>query len=450
MSIYKGYDIRGIVPSEINADLAYTLGCAFACYIRNLKTDGQKLRILVSRDNRSTSNELSEQLIAGLMSQGVQCIDIGLAATPIFYFASDHLGCDGGIMVTASHNPAQYNGFKIVREESIPIGLDSGLLDIQTLVERADFPPQTVGSVEKKEIIDQYIVNQKNILEMTDTKNLTIAIDTGNGVSVSMIKPFMETLNTHMIPLYFEMDGTFPNHEPNPLKYENIKDLCELVRSKKADCGIALDADGDRVIFVDEHGEPVSSDFISALVIVELLKNVPGATILYDVRSSHVVRETIQEHGGTPHVTRVGHAYIKERMRSLDALFTGEVSGHFYFKDTHYYEAPLLTIGMILKAMMKKNIPLSQLIAPYKKYCSTGEVNFTVSDKDAVVRRIKDHFAPDAKVTSEIDGITMEFDEWWFNVRLSNTEDVLRLNMEATSQEMCDDKRAEIENIIKQ
>ncbi len=454
MSIYKGYDIRGTVPDEITPDFAFSLGCAFAQYIRQGNMPVRTKKILVARDNRATSEDLSQHLIDGLISQGIECIDIGLAATPVFYFAADHFECDGGVMITASHNPPQYNGFKLVREHAIPIGIDSGLMDLKTLVEANQSSPTTPGTYTKKEIMDEYIAFHKKELGPIDTSSLKVVVDTGNGVSVLMVQPYLKELNTNVIPLYFDMDGTFPNHEPNPLKYENIKVLCETVVSQKADCGIALDADGDRVIFVDETGTPVSSDSIASLIASQLLSKNPGATILYDIRSTHAVKDTIEAAGGISQITRVGHAYIKLTMREFDALFAGELSGHFYFKATHYYEAPLLVIGMVLDHLTRTGKTLSATIAPYHTYNHTGEINFEVKDKATAIQRLKDHFISQSPQTSEIDGITMEFTgpdgDWWFNVRPSNTEDLLRLNLEAATPDIMNKKRDEVESIIKQ
>ncbi len=452
MSIYKGYDIRGTVPEEITPEFAHSLGCAFSQYIQNQTRDS--LTVLIARDNRATSHELSEKLIAGLISQGINCIDIGLAPTPVFYFAADHFQCDGGIMVTASHNPPQYNGFKLVREHAIPIGIDSGLADLKVLIERNESSPTTPGTYAKKDIMNEYIAFHEKELGTINTASLKVVVDTGNGVSVLMVEPYLNALNTNVIPLYFEMDGTFPNHEPNPLKHENIKTLCETVIANNADCGIALDADGDRVIFVDEKGKPVSSDLISSLVAARLLEQHPNATMLYDIRSSHVVKDAIESAGGTAHMTRVGHAYIKLTMREYDALFAGELSGHFYFKATHYYEAPLLVIGMVLDELAQTKQPLSTILTPNTNYSHTGEINFEVQDKTAAIARLKKHFISQSPHIIDIDGMTMEFSgeqgDWWFNIRPSNTEDLLRLNLEASTQEIMREKQQEIETIIKQ
>ncbi|MBI4599588.1 phosphomannomutase/phosphoglucomutase [Candidatus Uhrbacteria bacterium] len=441
-SIFKAYDVRGLVPDEINEDVATRFGQAFAVFLRR-ETGKKRVSVAVGQDNRTHSPQLWSALVAGLTSAGADVVDIGLASTPFFYYAASALKLDGGINVTASHNPPEYNGFKCVRKKAEPIGAETGLREIQKLFEK-------IGAhITKKDMLDEYIQKNLKLAPPGDWSLLKVAIDTGNGVSVLMLKKLIAKTGLKAVPLYFQLDGTFPNHMPNPLVEKNIAALKKTVVEKKYSCGIALDADGDRCIFINEKGETISSDLITALVASLLLKNRPGEKICYDATSSRTTREVILEHGGVPVISRVGHSFIKAMMRDENILFAGERSGHFYFRFAAlgYFEAPLLVIIILLNLLAKTNRPLSEIIAPFQRYASTGEINFTVSDKVGAIQKIES-LHEDAKTVLHLDGITIEYDDWWCNVRPSNTEPLLRLNLEATSAGLRDAKLKEITAII--
>lgn len=440
--IFKAYDIRGIVPKEINADVAAHIGRAFAIFLRQ-ETGKKRVCLAVGQDNRIHSPELFSALTSGLIAAGADVVDIGLASTPFFYFAVSYLHLDGGINITASHNPPQYNGFKCVRKNAEPIGVETGLREIQTLFEKS------AARISAQNVRDDYIRKNLKLAPVGDWSALRVAIDTGNGVSVLMIRDLIAATGLIAVPLYFELDGTFPNHMPNPLKEENIAVLKKTVAEQKCSCGIALDADGDRSIFIDEHGQTVPSDLITALVASLLLKNRPGEKIGYDATSSWTTREVIREHGGIPIVSRVGHSFIKEVMRNENILFAGERSGHFYFRFSNlgYFEAPLLVMIAVLNHMAEEKRPLSSLMAPFKRYAATGEVNFEVDDKEASTKKVEGRYA-DAKSVSYLDGITIEYEDWWLNLRPSNTEPLLRLNLEARTEQLKEEKFKEVAALI--
>ncbi len=446
MSFFKAYDVRGTVPEELNETVVSDIAAAFIAHISSIAPLTAPPVIVVGRDNRASSESFSKSVIDTLVSYGATVIDIGLSPTPMFYYGVTSLGADGGIMITASHNPPQYNGLKMVSRDARPIGQGSGMEDIEARYGAHDFLEKSTGTVMHKTIVEAYIADALARVPAIDPSSLRVAVDTGNGVSVVMVEEYFKHLPCALSPLYFEMDGTFPHHMPDPLKSENVRDLGALVREKEAHLGIALDADGDRVVFLDENGSPIASDIITALVGAELLKSHVGATIMYDLRSSHIVPELITGLGGRAMVTRVGHAFIKKTMRENNGLFAGELSGHFYFQEVGYFEAPLLVISIILNILSGTEKRLSEIIAPLQKYFVTGEINFTVSDKDACIARLKEHCV-DAMIT-ELDGVTIEYPEWWCNVRPSNTEPLLRLNLEANTAALRDQQFATISAII--
>lgn len=441
-SIFKAYDIRGTVPDEINPEVAFHIGSAFASFLRK-ETGKKRVTLALGQDNRVHSPELFRSLVAGLVSADADIIDIGLASTPFFYFAVCHLKCDGGINVTASHNPPEYNGFKCVRKNAEPIGIETGMREIRALAEKS------AAHIIKRDALKEYIQKNLSLMPAMDWSSLRVAIDTGNGVSVLMLKELALETNLDVVPLYFELDGTFPNHLPNPLVEKNIAVLKQTVIKKQCDCGIALDADGDRAVFINEKGETISSDLITALVATRLLKNKKGEKICYDAVSTWSVRETVREHGGIPVISRVGHSFIKETMRKENVLFAGERSGHFYFRfdSMGYFEAPLLVIIIILNLLTETGKRLSELITPFRRYATTGEINFEVTDKERVIKRVEKQYK-NAKTILHLDGITAEYDDWWFNVRPSNTEPLLRLSLEAKTTELRDDKLKELTEII--
>ena len=433
-TIYRSYDIRGVVPDEFDPEEAYHIGRAYAQYIKP-KT------VVVARDMRPTGDQFEPELIRGLQEGGVNVIRIGLASTPLFYFAVHTLKADGGIMVTASHNPGKYNGMKMTRAQAVPIGAPSGLMDIRDLVEKRQWQPvDTKGTIEEANVLSAYV---EMVTEGTSAQGLTTVVDAGNGMTGMILPNVFERLGGKVIPLYWELDGTFPNHEADPLKEENMRDLQKAVKEEGANWGVAFD--GDRVFFCTEKGEIIPGDITTALIAREVLREQPGKSIVYDVRASNTTKEAIEEVGGKPVIWKVGHSNIKPKMRELDAPFAGEVSGHFFFAPW-YAESGMLAMNYMLRLMEREKKPLSEIVAPFLRYAKTPEINFEVADKEMVLKNIKERFA-DAQF-NEIDGIRFDYPTWWASVRASNTEPLLRLNMEAKTQELLDEKRAEIEQLI--
>lgn len=455
MSMFKAYDIRGIIPDELHGDAIAQIAGACALFLsEQARTEDRPLSVVVGRDNRASSEEFMDRAIQAFVQSGVDVIDIGLASTPYFYYAAASQRADGGMMITASHNPPQYNGCKLVGAGARPIGADSGLPYIEQLFNKKQKLTATqLSTIKKIDLLEQYIAENITLAHHSDVPPvpLTVVVDTGNGVSALMCEALFKLLPVRLVKLFFELDGTFPNHMPNPLEEKNTAILRQTVVKEHADVGIAMDADGDRCIFIDEKGETISSDLITALIASDILAHHPDEAVLYDVRSSWAVRETIRAHGGRPFPTRVGHAFIKNDMKRENAIFAGELSGHFYYRcaDATYYEAPLAVILSVLRILSQKKQPLSQVIAHVRKYFATGEINFTVRDKRAKMEEIEKHYH-DAVRIDKIDGITIEYADWWCNVRPSNTEDLLRLNLEAKTAELRDDRLRVIKELIEQ
>ena len=435
MSVFKAYDIRGIYPNELNEELIKKIAKAFIA-----KTRAKK--ILVGRDERPHSPSLTHALISTLLKTGAQVINIGLATTPMFYFAVVHLKADAGLMVTASHNPSQYNGLKMTLHDAVPIG-DQEIQELKELVEQDSFSPnEKPGELIEKDIFGSY---QEKILSFDQIKKpLKVVIDTGNGMCGLTIPKIFKKLPLETTYLYQEIDLSFPNHEANPLKLETLQDLQEEVKKQNAHLGLAFDGDGDRVGFVDEQGHIVPMDLVTALIADQL----PSQKVIYDVRSSRIVKETVQNNHGIPISSKVGHYFIKKLMREKDAVFGGEVSGHYYFKELSYTDSAVLAAIKVLNILSHSEKSFSQIMKKYQKYHKINETNFEVQDKDAKIKEIENHY-PDAKI-SYLDGLTMEFDDWWFNLRKSNTEPLLRLNLEADSEELMTEKTKELTKLIKQ
>ncbi|MBD3354566.1 phosphomannomutase/phosphoglucomutase, partial [Candidatus Woesearchaeota archaeon] len=427
-----------IYPSQLDEDTAYKIGRAF---VQFLKVD----EVLVGRDGRLSSPKLFEALTEGIMDQGANIIDIGLASTPMFYFGAAK--APAAIMVTASHNPKEYNGFKFCRENAVPISYDTGIDRIETFVQGNKFDePDQKGELETKNILDDFI---KHNLNFVDTeKKFKIIIDAGNGMGAYTFPKIMEKLPFEFVPLYCEMDFNFPNHEPNPLKYETLKDLQKKVFEEKADLGLALDGDGDRCNLIDEKGNIIPNDFTTALIGKALLKEKPGAKILYDLRSSRIVPELIEKNKGHAIISRVGHSYIKAQMRKEDALFAGELSGHFYYKDSFFTESSFITLALTLNLLSEECTSLSKLVSPLKKYYQSGEINSEVKDKKEKLKEMEKKYS-DAEKILHIDGISIYYKDWWFNVRPSNTESLLRLNLEADTKELMEEKTKEVLDVIR-
>lgn len=428
MAVFKAYDIRGTVPDQLNAELAYGVGRATARFI------GAD-RLVVGRDARSHSPELCAALIRGILDEGVSVDDIGLVATPMVYYAVAALAAGGGIMVTASHNPAEYNGFKICREKAIPIGEASGLRVIETLVDRCrNEPVATVrGRVVERDIVAGYGEHALGV--GTRRPRVKVAIDCGNGMASVGLAPVLAALPISVEPLYFEPDGTFPNHEADPLKLENLADVSAAVIRVGADFGVAFDGDGDRAVFVDENGRAIASDLMTGVMARHQLERSPGGLVLYDLRSSRAVAEEIEKAGGVAAMCRVGHSFVKAHMRESGAIFAGELSGHTYFRFTDDLVADdgIAAFVALLDVLAAEGRPLSEIIEPLRRYHATGEINRHVVDTSVVLSRIESEHA-EAPFVSHLDGLLVRYDDWWFNLRPSNTEPVLRLNLEADTE----------------
>lgn len=438
MAIFKAYDIRGTVPDQLDAATAYGIGRAVAHFMG----EGP---IAVGRDARVHSPELTGALVDGLRDEGLDVLDLGLVATPMLYFGVEKLGAAGGVMVTASHNPGQYNGFKICRAHAVPVGEASGLREIESFVAaRAEAPKAASrGAVTTHDIVEAYA---DHVLSVgTHRPARKVAIDCGNGMASAGLGPVLERLGVEVVPLYFEPDGRFPNHEADPLKVENLADLSEAVRREGADFGVAFDGDGDRAVFVDGAGEPVSADLATAVIAKHLLAREPGARILYDLRSSRVVAEQIELHGGDAGMCRVGHSFVKAQMREEGAAFAGELSGHLYFRFSEDLFADDGTAALVamLDVLGAEDRPLAEIIAPLRCYSASGEINSRVTDVDYVLETIEAEHG-EAPEISKIDGLLVRYPSWWFNIRPSNTEPVLRLNLEADTESEMEARRDEM------
>ncbi len=453
-SIFKAYDIRGLSPGEISAQDAKKIG-------QSIAAEFKPKHVVVGKDMRITSDELERELVEGFLSQGVHVTRIGLCSTPLFNFAigSSNGKYDLGVMVTASHNPAAYNGFKITLGDNIPVGKGSGMEEIRARAISVQKIPagDTRGDSDKDNtVLQRYLDHVFASAELEeDLKNIRIAVDAGNGMN-GMILPELQTRleGVEIFDLYWDLDGSFPNHEANPIKQETLKDLQASVLENTCAFGVAFDGDGDRVGFVDEKGESIPGDILTALFAQELLQGKKGAKVLYDLRSSWSVPEAIEEVGGTSEMTRVGHAYIKREMRDKGALFAGELSMHFYFQDFWNCESGDFALLLLMKLLMREQKPLSEIWKPLKRYAHSGEINFEVEDAKGIIDTLKEQFQKEATDISEIDGLRMEFrtdtdEDWWFNVRPSNTEPLLRLNLEGKTEAVMKARREELSEIIK-
>jgi len=442
-AIFKAYDIRGVFKEDFNEETAKRVGQAMVLFTK-AKT------VVVGRDMRASSPGLAKAVIEGVTLMGADVIDIGECSTPVFNYAvAEYDLHDCGIMVTASHNPAKYNGFKLSYGDALPIGKGSGMDEIKKLVLEGEFEEQKVGNVVESPITDEYIETVFSFIDVEKIKPMKIIIDAGNGMAGPILEKIFKRLpQIEMISMYFKPDGTFPHHEANPIKEENLADLKKKMKEVMPDLGVAYDGDCDRIGFVDEQGETIPGDFMTALLAKEILKNNKGAKVHYDLRSSWSVRDTIIEAGGKPEMCMVGHALIKKLMRETGAVFSGELSSHFYYKDFYTVESGDLTLLFILQLLSEEGKKMSELVAPLKKYFHSGEINFEVEDKEGMMKKLEDMYSEDAKDVSHLDGIRLEFEDWWFNVRPSNTEPLLRLNLEAKTKEIMEEKRDEISKII--
>ncbi len=449
-NIFKAYDIRGIYKKDFAEDFAYKLGLAYA-YLRQKEEEDRKLKIVVGSDMRLSSPPLKRELIRGLLDGGVNVVDIGLSPTPTFYFAVAYFGYDGGVLVSASHNPKEYNGFKLVRNKALPIGKNTGIMDLkQIILENRFQKSNTPGSLGKRDdCIKEQIKHDLKYVDLDKIKKFKIVIDPANAMGSLYFDELFKYVSAEVVRMNWELDGTFPAHEADPFKYENIKDLCERVRKERADLGIATDGDGDRIFFVDDQGNPVEAGITRAILCKIFLRENPGSKIAYDIRPGKITEDIIRENGGIPIVTKVGHSLIKEQTIKEGAVFAGESSGHFFLNMEHgCYEVPVIVALKILEELSVSNLNFSQYIKPYKRYFHSGEINNRVNDPQKIISLIKERYH-DGKI-NELDGITVEYPDYWFNVRASNTEPLLRLNVEAKSKEVLKQKTKELLKTIKE
>jgi phosphomannomutase len=436
--VFKAYDIRGIYPGEIDEDGARAIGRA---YVEQFEPK----RIAVGRDMRVSSPSMAKATIEGAAAAGAEVVDIGLVGTEMLYTAVGHLELDGGIQVTASHNPKEYTGMKIVRRGAMPVGGDSGLLDIRDrAMSGARHQTGSPGTVREEDVFPAFVEKVLSFIDSDKVVPLHLVIDAANGMAGVMLPPVLERLpKLEVRPFYFEPDGTFPNHEPNPLLPENREFIVQKTTELGAALGVAFDGDADRCFFVDDTGEFVPGDFVTALLAESMLEKYPGSKVIYDVRASWAVRETIERAGGIPLINRVGHAFIKQRMREEDAVFGGEVSGHYYFRDFYQADSGVVPFLLMVELIASRGQPLSELLRPYReRYFLTGELNVPVADVAVKLQEIKERFGGEGEV-SHLDGISVEAEDWHVNVRPSNTEPLLRLNLEARSPELMEQKRDE-------
>jgi phosphomannomutase len=441
--VFKAYDVRGIYPVELDEEGARAIGRAYA-------EQFEPKTIAVGRDMRLSSPSMLEAFQSGAAEAGADVVDIGMIGTEMLYYAVGEHGLDGGATITASHNPKEYTGAKIVRRGALPVGADSGLLDIRDRALSLQEVPggQTPGRVEKRDVYPGFVDKVMSFVDPSAVSPLRVVIDAANGMAGAMLPPILDRLPVDAVRCFFEPDGSFPNHEPNPLLEENREFIVAKVKDEGADLGIAFDGDADRCFFVDDAGEFVPGDFVTALLAESMLEKHPGATIIYDVRASWAVRDVVERLGGTPVMSRVGHAFIKLRMREVDAVFAGEVSGHYYFRDFYQADSGTIPALLVLELVSKRGQRLSELLRPLReRYFLTGEINTPVADVALTLQRLKEHFAGQGEL-SHLDGISITAADWHLNVRPSNTEPLLRLNLEALDPEVRDRKRAEALGVI--
>jgi phosphomannomutase len=426
--IFKAYDIRGIVPDELDETLAEAVGAAFA------RLTGAAAIVTV-HDMRTSSAPLAEAFAQGAAAQGADIVAAGLGSTDMVYYASGSLGMPGA-MITASHNPPKYNGIKLCRDGARPVGRDTGLIELRDMV-AAGVPRHTgttTGTVTNTDLLSGYASHLKTLVGLAGIRPIKVAVDAGNGMAGRTVPKVFEGLPLDVIPLYFELDGTFPNHEANPIDPANLADLQRAVTEHHADLGLAFDGDADRCFVIDERGEIVSPSVLTALIAVRQLAREPGAVVIHNLITSRAVPEIVSEHGGRPVRTRVGHSYIKAEMARTGAVFGGEHSGHFYFRDFWFADSGMLAALHVLAALGHQDKPLSELLGEYSRYHASGEINSEVADQEAATARVREAFSGRPHVTmEEIDGLTVLAPGWWFNLRPSNTEPVLRLNVEASA-----------------
>ena len=445
-AIFKAYDIRGVYPDQLDEEAAWKIGYASARFLRSLLRGYQRGQanaqsLCVGRDMRTHSERLAQALIEGMNATGTNVIDIGMIDTPQMYFAINHLGTCGGVQVTASHNPAKYNGFKISGLKATPVGADTGLKDIEHIALALPHTKATeTASVKKCDLTDEY---KNHVLKFLNpgNKNIRIAVDASNGMAGKMVPAVFSDLPIEILPINFEHKGKF-THDPDPLVEKNLAQVKRAVKQENCNFGICFDGDADRMMMVDQTGKNISCDLLTALMVPYFLKVNPTATVVFDLRSSWVVAEEIIKYGGTPRRERVGHSFMKKAMRDSHAVFGGELSGHFYYRDNYCADSAAITLVHVLNIVTETTLPISQLVQPLRRYCQSGEINFKVENKQEKMDELAKRYS-DAKV-DYMDGVTVQYKDFWFNCRPSNTEPLLRLNVETKTKELLDEILAEI------
>lgn len=446
-SIFKAYDIRGLVDKELTPDFAFATGVAVARFLEQEREPGT---VVIGEDMRPSSPTLATAFSAGVTSQGLDVIRIGLASTDMLYFASGKLNLPGA-MFTASHNPAAYNGIKLCLSGARPIGKESGLLTIESFVkEGTPMAMRSVGVEREQSMLEEYVDHLLTLVNVSSIRPLKIVIDAGNGMGGYTAPAVFKRLNAEVIELYFELDGTFPNHEANPIEPSNLIDLQKAVKKHKADIGLAFDGDADRCFLVDEKGDLVNPSALTALIASRELKRYPSSKIIYNLISSRAVKEVVEENGGSAVRSRVGHSYIKKLMAETNAVFGGEHSGHFYFRDFWNADSGMLAALHAIAALGENNVALSEMLSTFNRYFSSGEINSTVADSQAAMKEIEKIYGKkDGVEVDHLDGLTINGDSWWFNLRASNTEPLLRLNVEASTQGQMKKVRDDVLNTIR-
>ena len=449
-AIFKAYDVRGVVPDQLDTALCGQIGAAFARFVRDRAeaeraaggTTAKPKRVLVARDMRASGIDLAAAFAEGVQRQGLDVVDLGLASTDLVFFAAGRLDAPGA-MFTASHNPAQYNGIKLCLAGARPVGEDTGLSDIRRLAASGvGSAPTEAGRIEELDLLDEFATHVRSFVDVAALRPLRVVADTANGMGGLVVPRVFEGLPFELDILYGDLDGTFPNHPADPIQLENLRDLQARVRATGADVGLAFDGDADRVFLVDDTGEPLSGSTTTAIVAARVLEREPGATILHNLICSKAVPEVILEHGGTPVRTRVGHSFIKQVMAETGAAFGGEHSAHYYFRDNFRADSGSIAALVVLEQICTAGVPLSELRKPFDRYAASGEINTTVDDPAAVIERVAGAY-PDA-TQDRVDGLTVDLGDWWFNLRPSNTEPLLRLNLEAPTREAVDAHVAEV------